>query len=145
MGAIRAGSAMSAGTATAYSLGQATSGETGVAGVAAGLSGVARAGAGVVGGAAKSFGERFSSSVSDSAQAGRDAAFRATGGKTTGKPANENASAAASSAGGGSAPDWARKLRSEQRMRGHAHTTTQAIKEGDRPGAGAAPDLDQEE
>jgi type IV secretion system protein TrbL len=99
----------------------------------------------VVSGAAKSLGQRFASNVSDSAQAGRDAAFRATGGTTTAKPANENASAPASSASTGSAPDWARKLRSEQRMRGHAHTTTQAIKEGDRPGAGAAPDLDQEE
>ncbi len=145
MGAIRAGSAIGAGAATAYSMGQATSGESGAAGVAAGLSGVARAGAGVVSDAAKSFGQRFASSVSDRAQAGRDAAFHATGGKTTAKPANENASAPASSANGGGAPNWARKLRSEQRMRGHAHTTTQAIKEGDRPGAGAAPDLDQEE
>ncbi len=40
---------------------------------------------------------------------------------------------------------WARRLRSEQRMRAHAHTTTQAIKEGDRPGAAANPDLDQRE
>jgi type IV secretion system protein TrbL len=30
-------------------------------------------------------------------------------------------------------------------MRAHAHTTTQAIKEGDRPGAAANPDLDQRE
>jgi type IV secretion system protein TrbL len=30
-------------------------------------------------------------------------------------------------------------------MRAHAHATSQAIKEGDRPGASANPDLDQRE
>jgi hypothetical protein len=30
-------------------------------------------------------------------------------------------------------------------LRAHAHTTTQAIKDGDRPGAAATPDLDQRE
>jgi type IV secretion system protein TrbL len=36
-------------------------------------------------------------------------------------------------------------MQSEGRRRAHAHTTTQAIKDGDRPGAAANPDLDQKE
>jgi type IV secretion system protein TrbL len=85
----------------------------------------------------------MASGLRQSAQAGREGAFRATGGKTTAGPA-ANEDAAASSSNGGP-PAWARKLRSEQRMRAHAHATSQAIKEGDRPGASANPDLDQRE
>jgi len=142
IGAIRAGSAMGAGASQAYRMGQATSGSTGAAGVGAGLAGVARAGAGAAANAAKNFGARFVASVGESTQSGRDAAFRATGGTRTGGAANENA---ASPSGEGGAPAWARRLRSEQRIRAHAHATTQAIKDGDRPGAAATPDLDQRE
>jgi type IV secretion system protein TrbL len=144
MGAIRAGTALGSGASTAYQMAQATSGESGAAGVGAGLAGVARAGAGAVRNAARSAGQRFASTVSDSAQAGRNAAFRATGGtRTGGRPANENSAPAGGATGG--APAWARRLRSEQRMRAHAHATTQAIRDGDRPGASANPDLEQRE
>jgi type IV secretion system protein TrbL len=85
----------------------------------------------------------MTSGLRDAAQAGREGAFRATGGKTAEAPAaNENT---ASSSSGSSPPAWARKLRSEQRTRANAHATSQAIKEGDRPGASANPDLDQRE
>ncbi len=77
MGAIRAGTALTAGASTAYQMAQATSGASGAAGVWAGLSGVARAGAGAVSNAAKGAAERGRAGFSDSAQAGRDAAFRA--------------------------------------------------------------------
>jgi type IV secretion system protein TrbL len=143
MGAIRAGTSLATGASTAYQMGQATSGVSGAAGVGAGLAGVARAGAGAVRNAARGAGARFASAVSESAQAGRDGAFRATGGtRTGGRPANENAPTGPG--GGTGAPAWARRLRSEQRMRGHAHATTQAIRDGDRPGAAANPDLEQE-
>ncbi|MDE2184543.1 MAG: P-type conjugative transfer protein TrbL [Alphaproteobacteria bacterium] len=49
--------------------------------------------------------------------------------------------------GGGSSatpPAWARRLRSQQQRRNHSQTVQQAIKEGDRPSQGAAPDLEQE-
>jgi type IV secretion system protein TrbL len=143
MGAIRAGSAVGGAASMAYQMGQATSGASGAAGVGAGLAGVAKAGAGAVGSAARSAGEKIASTMGGSAQAGREAAFRATGGTRTRRPANENSSL--SSPSSGATPDWARRLRSEQRMRAHAHTTTQAIKDGDRPGAAANPDLDQRE
>ncbi|MDE2184216.1 MAG: P-type conjugative transfer protein TrbL [Alphaproteobacteria bacterium] len=146
LGAVRAGTALTAGASAAYQLGQATSGASGAAGVGAGLAGVARAGAGAVGNVAKGMGERIASGFNDSVQAGRDAAFRATGGTKTGKAANENkAGNAPPPASSGGTPDWARRLRNEQRLRAHAHTTSQAIKEGDRPGAAAIPDLDERE
>jgi type IV secretion system protein TrbL len=50
---------------------------------------------------------------------------------------------AANSTPPNSAPDWARRMQSSQRLRGQAHTATQAVKDGDRPGSGANPDLDQ--
>jgi len=147
LGAMRAGTAMGAGAASAYQMGQAASGATGAAGVGAGLAGVARVGAGAVGNAARSAAGRMASGFRESAQAGREGAFAATGGKTTSGPAaspSQSESPAASSPNSG-APAWAQKLRSEQRMRAHAHATAQAIKEGDRPGASANPDLDQQE
>jgi type IV secretion system protein TrbL len=143
LGAVRAGTSLGAGAASAYQMAQASSGATGAAGVGAGLAGVARAGAGAVGNAARSAAGKMTSGLRESAQSGRESAFRATGGKTTGgAAANENAG---SSSSAGSPPAWARKLRSEQRTRAHAHATSQAIKEGDRPGASANPDLDQKE
>ncbi len=132
LGAIRAGTAMGTGAATAYSLGQATSGASGMAGVGAGLGGVARAGAGA---AASAFG----GGLRASAQAGSQAAWRATGGASS-----TGADALASAANDG-APAWAQRLRREQRMRGHAQMTAQAIKEGDRPGHGLAPNIRGEE
>jgi type IV secretion system protein TrbL len=38
-------------------------------------------------------------------------------------------------------PDWARRLQAEQRFRARTHTTMQAVKDGDRPGAGSNPNL----
>jgi len=42
-------------------------------------------------------------------------------------------------------PAWARRLQAEQRASHYRQATSQAIKQGDRPGAPANPDLDQEE
>lgn len=128
LAALRAGTALSAGASTAYSLGKAASGAEGAAGVGAGLAGVARAGAGAM---ASGLADRFGFSAS--AAAGRQAAWRATGG------ASEAAAAPA-----GSAPAWARRLRAEQRMRSNAMMMVQAIREGDRPGSGLAPNIREE-
>jgi type IV secretion system protein TrbL len=139
LSAVRAGTSLAAGASTAYGLGQAGSGETGTAGAAAGVAGIARAGAGAVTGAARSAGERMSSSVSESAQHGRQAAWRATGGRGLAHEAGPVVPRQ------GSAPDWARRLRAEQRLRARVHATEQAIKEGDKPGAAANPDLAERE
>jgi type IV secretion system protein TrbL len=135
MAAVRAGSSMTSGAATAYDLGRATSGKSGMSGVGAGLAGVARAAAGAATGGTRS---------SDSAAAGRRAAWRATGGSTTGSSSGAGTSES-SAESGGTPPSWARKLQGEQRRRGHVQTVAQAIREGERPGHGVTPDLEQKE
>ena len=138
LAAIRAGTALTAGASTAYGLARATSGAEGLGGVGAGLAGVARAGAGAVRSGVQSLGLRLNGSFSEDAEAGRRAAWRATGGipssRATPLPADSE-----------DVPEWARRLRASQRFRTHAHTAVQALKDGDKPGAGAHPNLGQRE
>ncbi|MDE3116722.1 MAG: P-type conjugative transfer protein TrbL, partial [Pseudomonadota bacterium] len=101
----------------------------------AGLSGVARAGAGAMAQGARGLADRFG--LSASAAAGRQAAWRATGGTVSaGVPDQAMATDAA--------PAWARRLHRAQSLRGHAQMTVQAIKDGDRPGHGLAPNIREE-
>ncbi|MCC6912169.1 MAG: P-type conjugative transfer protein TrbL [Rhodospirillaceae bacterium] len=139
-GAVRAGTSLGAGASTAYQLGRSTSGQSGLAGVGAGIGGVARAGGGMVRSGMGAMKERVMSPLRESAQAGRSAAWRATGGGGT--PA-AGAPSSATSASGNPAPDWAKSLRTEQRSRGHRHATAQAIKEGDKPSGAANPNLSE--
>ena len=137
LSALRAASSLGSGAATAYQLGQATSGASGLAGIGAGIAGVARAGAGMVGQGARGTAERLSGTMAEAAATGRQGAWRATGG------ALPSASAGPANAATTSVPAWARRLQSEQRLRAHTHVAAQAVKEGDRPGHGANPDLHQ--
>jgi type IV secretion system protein TrbL len=61
-------------------------------------------------------------------------------GPVPGMAASSSAGMSSSMAAG--TPDWARRLRAEQRRRTHTQTAMQAIREGDRPGAGANPSFD---
>lgn len=144
LSAIRAGTAMGSAASTAFGIGRATSGATGVAGVAGGVGGMTGAGVGAGTQRARSAFDRIRGSLSDSVQAGREAAFRATGGKpeSNAEPSPRGGSNGDSPS---SAPDWARRLRAEHRARHTSQLATQAVKEGDRPGAPANPELDQEE
>lgn len=139
--AVRAGTALGAATSASYQLGQATSGETGAARVAAGVGGVARAAGGAVTQTARNAKDRVTSSLSQSATAGRNYAWTATGGS----PDALNNPSAAPSAGASpnSTPNWAKQLRSAQTARAAGHAVGQAIKDGDRPGAGANPSFDK--
>ena len=144
LAAIRAGASMGSAASSAYGFGAATSGASGMGAVAAGLGGIARAGGGAVANGARSMAQRAGSAFSQSSQTGRQAAWRATGGSNAAGPAP----AGGGSAPGGSSsapPAWARRLQAEQRARHYRQATSQAIKQGDRPGAPANPDLDQEE
>jgi type IV secretion system protein TrbL len=145
MAALRAGTSLSSGAATAYDLGRATSGASGMAGVGAGLAGVAKAAAG----AARATASSTSSGFAQDIAAGRTAAWRYTGGTQTNStqsvPSRGPDSSGAAEGGGGSSaspPAWARRLRDEQRRRGHVQNLAQAIREGERPTQGAGPDLD---
>jgi len=137
--AIRAATSIGSGASTAYGLAQAASGAQGIAGVGAGLAGVGRAGVSAAGEAARSLGQRAAAPLNERAAAGRQAAWRVTGG--SGSPARQSVSGAAND----SIPQWARQLRAEQRSRARRHTTAQAIREGDRSGAAANPDLAERE
>lgn len=134
MGAVRAGTALSSGASSAYQLGRATSGESGMAGVGAGLAGVARAGAGLTKDRLASAGRSFAAGASNNIQAGHRGAWRSTGG--SGAPSGSSAMPQ-----GDNGPEWAQRLRSEQRMRHQRQATVQAIKDGDKNGGAANPDL----
>ncbi|MES0033441.1 P-type conjugative transfer protein TrbL [Mesorhizobium sp. M0040] len=136
LAAVRAGTAMGSAASTAWQMRRATSPESGLSGVAAGLQGVA----GAAGGAAIRGMQSATEPFRRSADAGRDAAWTATGGtptaSMTGNPAASGADAA---------PAWARRLRSEQTARAHRHAATQAVRDGDRGGSGANPSLNDKE
>ncbi|HEV2551644.1 MAG TPA: P-type conjugative transfer protein TrbL [Stellaceae bacterium] len=141
--AVRAGTSLGAGTATAFQMGRATSGAGGLTGVGASVGGVARAGAGAMRHSARSVIPRATDALSASAASGRQAAWRATGGRSPAASTGAGG-AGANAASDDVAPAWARRLRAAQRRQRHVHAVTQAIKDGDRPGAGANPDLGEE-
>ena len=144
VGAVRAGTSLASGASTAYRLGQASSGESGMAGMGAGIAGMARAGAGAVGQRLLTAAKSISEATSADSQAGTREAWKATGGT-----APRNAGAASSGSGAENAPSWAKNLpaamRSEQRQRARLHTAQQSIKDGDKGGGAANPDLSEKE
>ncbi|WP_129794004.1 P-type conjugative transfer protein TrbL [Sphingosinicella sp. CPCC 101087] len=129
MGALRAGTSTGSAATTAWRLGQETSGSRSIG---AGLAGVGRAGAAA---ARAKMGE--AAGFAAAAERGRRAAMLAG-------VAGPGADVATSSAAG-DAPQWARRLRSEQTARHHRHVALQALREGDRGGAGVAPDIKERE
>jgi len=58
------------------------------------------------------------------------------------QPPSPSALSTPASAASSSPPDWARRMQRGQRTAGHRNAITQTIKEGDRPGHGANPELD---
>lgn len=129
LGAIRAGTSMGSAASTAYKLGQETSGSSTVR---AGLSGIASAAKGAAGGRMSSaFGLRAA------AKRGQQAAWSAGG------------SGAAPAAGGAGAtesmPAWAQKLQASQSARHRRQMAVHAIRDGDKGGPGANPDIKERE
>ena len=129
LGALRAGTSMGAAASTSYKLGQETSGSSSVG---AGLSGVAQAAKGAARDRLSDIG-----GLGAAAERGERAAFmagaRTTGG--TGVPASDSS--------GDKAPGWARQLRTEQNARHHRQVALHAVRDGDRGGAGATPDISE--
>ncbi len=129
LGAVRAGTAIGSAASTAFTLGQEASGSRSIG---AGLRGMAQASAG----AAK---QKAGSALGlrASAEAGRSAAWSAL----TGSPAAWQAATDARD----DAPSWARSLRRQQNARHHRQVALQSLREGDRGGASAAPDIKEKE
>ncbi len=147
LSAIRAGTAMGSAVSTSFQLGQTTSGASEIAGVAAGMSGVARAASGAVTQGARSVAGRAAGSLKQNSDAGRRGTWTATGGTPTASMTEAAASVSPQSnaAPANSPPDWAKRIRSKQTARASRHAVTQAIKDGDRPGSGANPSIQQKD
>jgi len=122
------------GARTSYAMASTASGKTGIGGMAAGVTGVAAAGATGVTQRARQFMGR----MSGRRQSGARAAFVATGGGgISHTPSTDN--------DGGGGPNWARRIKSGQARRDAGMTAVAAVRDGDRPGAGAAPQLKDNE
>ena len=122
LGAVRAGTAMGSAASASYRLGQETAGS---ASVGAGLGGMASAAKGAIG-------QKVSAALGtgEAAEIGRNAAWAGSGSSPSGAQSAPDRT-----------PQWAQRLRAEQSARHHRHATIQALREGDRGGAGAHPDI----
>lgn len=76
-----------------------------------------------------------------SSATGTASSVGATFGSSSTPASSSNATSPASQGG---TPDWAKRLRGEQRWHRRIHAVEQAIREGDKPGSGATPDLRQD-
>jgi type IV secretion system protein TrbL len=129
LAALRAGTSMGSAASTAYRLGQETGGSNKVG---AGVRGMASA-------AAHGFRDRASAGagLSAAAERGERAAL------FTGSNRSASGSSTLAPGAGDETPPWARRLRSDQAARHHRHLAVQALREGDRGGSGANPDISE--
>lgn len=133
--ATRAAASMAGGASASYQMTRSGSEATGAAGVAAGVAGVARAGASAAGQGARNLASRATGGLREAYSNGEQAAAAATG--SSGE--REAVSAATSAA---DAPDWARRMRREQRLREGVTVAAHTLRDGDRPVSGDNPKLD---
>jgi type IV secretion system protein TrbL len=124
LAAARAGATVGAAASTAYKLGQETSGSNSVG---AGLGGVGRSAAAS---ARRKLGE--ATGLDQAIERGERAALA-------------QGPAAPASAASEPPPVWARRMRSQQTARHHVHAALQAVRDGDRGGAAANPNLSEKE
>jgi type IV secretion system protein TrbL len=129
IGAIRAGTTVGTAARSAYNMGQA---EAGVQTAGAGMAGVAKA----AGHALRARAGR-AAGLDEARSQGNDAAWAAF------RP-GPNAPAAANDPSPGT-PRWARDMRAEQSARYHRHAAIQTVREGERGGASANPDIKEKE
>lgn len=132
LGAIRAGTAMGSAASSAYKLGQETSGSSSVS---AGMEGMAIAARGA---ASTKMNNAFG--ISDAAGRGRGAAWEA--GITRNGTSGPGKSATVET---GAMPTWASRMRSEQTRRHHRQLAVHAIRDGDKGGSGANPDIQEKD
>ncbi|HEV7311178.1 P-type conjugative transfer protein TrbL [Sphingopyxis sp.] len=126
LGALRAGTSIGSAASTAYKLGQETSGSSTVG---AGIGGMASAARG-----AASDRMRNAFGLRAAAARGQQAAWSAGSGAGA-------ASAEAAAAASGAMPAWAQKLQSTQASRHRRQMAIHAIRDGDKGGVGANPDI----
>ncbi|WP_375403335.1 P-type conjugative transfer protein TrbL [uncultured Sphingomonas sp.] len=125
LGAIRAGTAMGSAASTAAKLGREAGGSS-IGGIAAAVKGAAS--------------QKVSGALGlgQAAERGRQGAWAAM----NPKPATAGGAEGGDASG---APAWARQIRAEQAGRHHRHVALQTLKDGDRGGASATPDIKEPE
>jgi len=133
MAAIRAGTAMGSAAMTAAQLGRE-----------AGISPLRSVGALVEESASQKMRGAFG--IGSAAERGREAAFSTfSRGHASSASQPSNGNAGSSGGDGQAAPSWAQNLHSKQTARHRRHMAMQTIRDGDRPGGAANPDLSQKE
>lgn len=142
-GTARGGAALTGAASTAYSLGAATSGQTGMGSVAAGLGGVATAGAGAAVQPLKNMASRASNALKESAAGGSRAAWTASGGTLPGSGGGEGGST--SSGAQNNPPQWANRIRRSQTMSHGTSAAAHAIRSGDSGGGSMNVSLSQDD
>ncbi|MEO8453871.1 MAG: P-type conjugative transfer protein TrbL [Sphingomicrobium sp.] len=130
IGAVRAGTAMGSAAHASYQLGQSAAGSSSVG---AGVAGMAQA-------AGNALRQKAGSALglSEAAQSGRDAAWSALAG-------GKGSTGGSSQSGDDGTPSWARSLRRQQDGRHHRQIAMHSLREGDRGGASATPDIKEKE
>ena len=140
--AVRGGAHLAGSTSTAWGLAAAASGESGMSSAGAGMAGVAKAGVGAAVQPVKQAMSRAASTLSSSRQAGRSAAWTATGGQ-------QPAAAASPSTPGvntaGSPPEWANRMKRSQSMSHGASMAAHSVRSGDHGGGSMNVSLNQDD
>jgi type IV secretion system protein TrbL len=132
LGAIRAGTSMGTAASTAAQLGRETGGSS-IGGMAAAAKGAA----------ARKIGSTLG--LGAAAERGRQAAWSALNGPSGSSASSAAAASAAGSEAATGAPAWARDLRAEQAARHRRQLAYHTLKDGDRGGASATPDIKEKE
>ncbi|GLS40177.1 conjugal transfer protein TrbL [Mesorhizobium tianshanense] len=142
--AARGGAHLAGSTSTAWGLAAATSGQSGAGSIAAGIAGVAKVGAVAAAEPVKQAMSRAASTLSASHQAGRSAAWTATGGEQlSGAFAPRRTSTA--EPGSGSPPAWAARIKRGQVMSHGASMAAHSIRSGDHGGGSMNVSLNQDD
>jgi type IV secretion system protein TrbL len=142
--AARGGAHLAGSTSTAWGLAAATSGQSGAGSIAAGMTGVAKAGADAAARPIRRAMSRAASALSSSHQAGRSAAWVATGGEPPPGTAF-SAPAPTAESGAGSLPEWAKRMKRSQAMSHGTRMAAHSIRSGDHGGGSMNVSLNQDD
>ena len=136
--AVNSGASMAGSATSAYQLGQAVSGRSGVQGAASGMASVGKAAAGNVRQGVQNMMNKVAAPAVQAFSEGKASAWSATGGRGSASKAPPETSAHAM-------PDWAQKMQRQQTLKSAGLMTLHAVKDGDRPGAPANPEISKTE
>jgi type IV secretion system protein TrbL len=134
----RTGASVAGGAASAYHLGAATSGETGVKSAAAGIAGAGKAGIGAAAAPMRQTSERIANAFRARFDAGSRAAYIATGGNV------REVGASVSGEASGTAPDWVSRMCRSQHFSHGLSASAHAVRSGDHGGGSTRVDLSED-